>query len=73
MHTFKPGTTYVGRSIGDADCVIRLTVASRTAKTIVTSEGKRLGVFIFGDAECVKPWGRYSMAPTIAADREARA
>lgn len=69
--TFATGTTYATRSIGDADCIITLTVAKRTAKTITTDAGKVLRIFMYDNVERVKPWGSYSMAPTISADRQA--
>lgn len=67
MKTFQAGQTYQTRSICDADCIIRVTVASRTAKTVKTAEGKTLRVGVYDDAEFVKPWGSYSMAPIVRA------
>ena len=66
---FEVGKSYWTRSICDADCIIYITVAKRTAKFLTTTEGKRLGISIWDGVECVKPWGTYSMAPTIPADR----
>jgi hypothetical protein len=60
-----------GRSPGDADCIITLTVAKRTAKRITTTDGKVLGVQIIDGIERVKPWGTYSMCPVIGAERRA--
>ena len=68
MHTFQPGQTYATRSICDHDCIIRVAVASRTAKTIKTVDGKTLRIGVYGDAELVKPWGTYSMAPIVRAN-----
>jgi hypothetical protein len=71
---FQAGKTYQTTSICDAECIIRLTVISRTAKTIKaeTDRGvKTLRVFDFMGVERVRPWGSYSMAPTISADRYA--
>ena len=67
MKKFEVGKTYTTRSIGDHGCIIAVTVARRTAKTITDINGKRLGVFEYDGQECVMPWGRYSMAPTIRA------
>lgn len=69
MRQFEAGKTYSTRSIGDHNCIISVTVARRTAKTIITTEGKRLRVSPgwAGEAETVKPWGRYSMCPVITA------
>lgn len=69
MSKFEEGKTYMGRSVCDHDCVIRVTVARRTAKTIVTDAGKRLRIHESFGVEHVMPWGRYSMAPQVAADR----
>ena len=70
---FEPGKTYWTRSIGDADMVISITIARRTEKTVITTEGKRLRVSPCwrGEVETVKPEGTYSMCPVIGADREA--
>lgn len=69
MHTFEPGKTYETRSICDSNNIIRLTVASRTAKSIKTSDGKTLRIKVIGDTETVKPFSNYSMAPMIRAER----
>ena len=66
---FEAGKTYWTRSIVDADTIITVSVASRTAKTIVTDKGKRLRVSLYDGVEQVSPWGRYSMAPVVGADR----
>lgn len=71
MQTFQIGGTYQTRSVCDSDCIIRVTVATRTAKTIKTSEGKTLRIGAYDGAEFVKPWGSYSMAPIVRADRAA--
>ena len=72
MAKFEAGKTYVGRSVCDADCIIRVRVAKRTAKTITTAEGKTLRIAEWQGVEQVKPWGSYSMAPIISADRMER-
>jgi hypothetical protein len=73
---FETGKTYFTRSICDRNCIFRITVISRTAKTIranVEGEGeKTLRIIanngIFGiPVERVMPFGRYSMAPVICA------
>jgi len=70
MTQFQVGKTYYTRSLCDHECIYRITVQGRTAKTLTTSEGKRLGIRIWNDVETVMPMGRYSMAPQIGADRE---
>ena len=69
MNTFQAGQTYQTRSICDSECIIRVTIASRTAKTVKTAEGKtfRIGVWHDQSGEFIKPWGSYSMAPFIKA------
>ena len=69
MNTFKTGRTYQTRSVCDYDCKINVTIASRTAKTVKTAEGKtfRVGVWPDGSCEFIKPWGSYSMAPFLRA------
>jgi hypothetical protein len=66
---FIAGKTYATRSVCDYDCIIKVTVKSRTAKTIVTTEGKRLRIAIWNGDEQIKPWGSYSMAPIIDASQ----
>lgn len=66
-NTFEAGKTYSTRSICDSECVVAITIASRTAKFVTTTAGKRLGVSVYDGAEQVKPWGSYSMAPIISA------
>ena len=73
MIRFEAGKTYYTRSICDADCIVRVTVSSRTAKTIKTSGGKtlRIGVWHDESTEYVKPHGSYSMAPMVCASKVA--
>ena len=68
MSTFQVGSTYATRSACDHDCIIRVTVAKRTAKTITTDDDKVLRVSEYRGIEQVKPWGSYSMAPIVGAD-----
>lgn len=67
IRAFVVGRTYSTRSICDHDCIIRVTVESRTAKTIkatVRGELKTFRVSEYRGVEQVK----YSMAPIIGAD-----
>jgi|SRR5215831_4126776 len=76
MIKFEVGKTYATRSICDYDCIFSFTILARTAKTVtVEVHGKRVkrGLSAWGNAERFKPFGSYSMAPTIAADRPATA
>ena len=67
---FEPGKSYWTRSIVDADYKVIVSVASRTEKTVVTTDGKRLKISVWNGVETVRPWGSYSMAPIVGADRE---
>ena len=69
MTKFETGKTYYTRSIVDADTIVRVTVAKRTDKTIVTAAGDRLKINVWHGVDQVKPWGSYSMAPIVGADR----
>lgn len=71
--TFEVGASYEARSACDHNCVWSFEVVKRTAKfvTLVESNGEtmRVGVHEFNDAEWALPFGSFSMAPTISADR----
>jgi hypothetical protein len=79
MSAFKTGQTYSTRSIGDADCKIELTILRRTDCTVVAlseqfadhRKVKTLRVVNRDGIERVAPWGNYSMAPIVRADRVA--
>lgn len=64
---FEAGKTYSTRSICDHNCIITVTIAKRTAKTVTTTEGKTFRPGVYNNAEFIQPWGRYSMSPSIAA------
>lgn len=72
---FEVGKTYTTRSACDHDCVISVRVLARTAKTIKAvcgHKGERtLRVSAYEGTETVKPWGSYSMAPVVTAERAA--
>jgi hypothetical protein len=67
---FEVGQTYSTRSIGDHNCIIRVTIARRTAKTVTTTEGKtfRVGAYYRDGHEMIRPWGNHSMCPIITAE-----
>ena len=76
QQAFEVGKSYATRSVCDHNCIFSITVARRTAKTITTTEGKRLGIrpLSYGVAhESVMPYGRYSMAPIIDASEQVAA
>ena len=69
LKAFEVGKTYYTASICDSNCIIAITVASRTKCFITTTEGQRLKVsdkYTPGEEHC-SPWGSYSMSPTIGA------
>lgn len=75
MKQFEIGKTYYVRSICDHDCIFNFKVVARTAKTItVDYHGKLMKCRIierltqWNNAETVKPFGTYSMAPSISAN-----
>lgn len=68
MAKFEENRTYQTRSICDHDCIISVTIAKRTAKTVTTTEGKLFRIAMWDGDETIKPYGSYSMAPIIRAD-----
>ena len=75
MKKFRKDKTYWMRSICDSECVWRITVVCRTAKT-VTLKGdglqgvKRCRISEWEGVEQCRPLGNYSMAPVLNADKE---
>lgn len=72
---FQVGRVYCCRLVTNYDTELRYMVVSRTAKYITVErldavETKRLGVRVWDGVELCNPWGRYSMAPVLRADRE---
>ena len=67
---FEPGKTYTCRSIGDYSCIITARILKRTAKTVtaeVEGKAKTFRPGIYDEAEYIRPWGSYSMAPILRA------
>jgi hypothetical protein len=76
MNKFEVGKTYATCSPVDADHVVWAEIVRRTdksavIKTLTNSEGKRVKIYVTHDGkdEYLMPWGRFSMAPCISADR----
>jgi len=69
---FEIGKEYTMRSPGDYDCVWTFEVVKRTEKSIWVNgdgkENKRLLIDICSGVECVKPFGTYSMSPSLRAN-----
>ncbi len=77
MTKFEVGRRYYCRLVTDYDTVLVYRVVKRTERFITVEradesepEPKRLGVRTFEGVEVCNPWGRYSMAPVLRADRE---
>lgn len=72
--SFEVGATYSCTSACDSDCVWTFTVARRTAKFVTlvdqqTGDTYRVGVKTWDGVEYALPFGSFSMAPSIKADR----
>jgi hypothetical protein len=70
---FETSKTYETRSICDHNCIFKMEVIKRTAKTLtirIQNEIKRVRIYIYENSESVKPLGNYSMAPIMRAERE---
>ena len=73
MIRFNVNQTYSCRSIGDYNCVWHFAILERTDKSVTTwIEGKktRRKIQTWDGAETFRPFGSYSMAPTVWADAE---
>lgn len=77
-HMFEPGKTYTTRSTCNHDCVIAVRIISRTAKSVVMvelingkphDEPKRKKIYTDQGREYIMPWGQFSMAPCLYAER----
>ena len=66
---FEVGVTYYTRSIGDYNCIIKVTIASRTKCFVTTTDGERFKVKKHhrDNLEMISPCGSYSMSPMINA------
>jgi hypothetical protein len=71
---FETGKTYQTRSIGDWDCIHSFTILARTGRTITTTvhgEKVQRRINTVDGVEQFKPFGSYSMAAVIRADKQA--
>lgn len=74
MKTFEIGKTYTSRFITDSNCKLEIKILSRTAKRIkffnpVDERESTVSVKVVDGVEIAYPLGKYSMAPTLKADR----
>jgi hypothetical protein len=74
MKKFEIGKTYTHGWIGDSDLFTDWTVLKRTAQTITITRGRETktcriikALSEMEGAECVYPFGKYSMCPTLRA------
>jgi hypothetical protein len=76
IKTFETGKRYFGRFITDADSVFSFEIARRTAKFVWLKDRSgallRRGVRVSCGAEYCLPYGSYSMAPSLSAERVTR-
>lgn len=77
MKQFKVGESYTHGWIGDADLFTTWVVLKRTAQTVTIKHRDQVKtcriikvLSEMNDAECIYPYGQYSMCPTLRADRE---
>jgi len=73
MKQFEIGKEYTARSICDSDCIFKITITGRTAKTVsynYLGRSRRSALHVDQDGEWIQP-DRYSMAPTFRASRTA--
>ena len=79
---FEVGATYSTRSIGDHNCIWTFEVIARTARFVTlrspsfrngsdATDTARVGIRTYRDTEVCSPFGSYSMAPVLMADRPA--
>jgi hypothetical protein len=69
---FVVGEEYYDRSSCDYDCIFRVTVTKRTAKSVwfmYHGTEKRAKIHQWSGVETFMPFGSYSMAAVMSADR----
>lgn len=74
MTTFETGKTYQATSVCDNNCKWNFKIVRRTAKSVWiedchTKEIKRCMVKMSGNEEYIFPFGKYSMSPTLGAEK----
>lgn len=72
MTQFEVGKTYWTRSICDSDCIFAFEILGRTAKSVTVKvhgrvARRRLSCYLGN--EQFRPFGNYSMAAVIGADK----
>jgi len=72
---FEAGLTYETPSICDSECIFKIKVLRRTAKSVwivggSVKEVERRKISIYEGTESIYPFGKYSMCAVITADRK---
>lgn len=70
---FEVGETYQVRSLGDWDCIFSFEVVKRAYSTVWLNDGyetKARRVNVRDGVESCKPYGTYSLSPTLRANRK---
>jgi len=75
MTKFLVGKTYFCRSLCDYDCIFNFEVIARTGKTLTLKDGqsiikRKILEDCYDTVEACRPYGSYSMAPYLRADKE---
>jgi len=66
---FAVGKTYYTRSAYDHNCIFKFTVCGRTAQFVIGPNGARAKIRVHNGVEQIQPYGNYSFAPVISADK----
>lgn len=76
MIKFEVGKKYTHGWIGDSELFTTWEVIKRTAQTITIKNGDKVksckvikALSEYEKAECIRPYGNYSMAPTLRANK----
>lgn len=74
MKQFETGKSYYTRSLCNHDCIYKVTIMKRTAKTVTFTDGLQTyrrkidtDTWCGETEEIIHPYGFYSMAPIIRA------
>lgn len=73
VKAFEVGKSYWTRSIGDSECIFSFEIVSRTAKQVTfhsRGDTQKRGIYVYDNSERFMPFGKFSMAPIISADKE---
>ena len=74
MKQFKAGSKYYCRSICDHNCIWYFDILKRTDKSVwveVDNKIVRRSLRVWGGSEQFNPFGSYSMAPIVTAEKTA--